>query len=540
MKTALDIVNRKIYSASKSVKEKRNEEIKEVDEEFETIDNEFKIQQCQFQHIMNSLSTHLNVIRKTPQSLLKIGDSFLQIFNQEDDIYNHVLQFNSSCQIRQMAEYDYATAYEILYSNAHSCIIQYNELEDRKKIMKDRKIDWELSQNRVREMKKKKNQKGIDELLEKEEFADVAYHELRNELIQDMCLMMNMVVKYRSTLFRAVVELEMKKRDGVNEALSIISKFGGEQGAAPQYVITEPLHSYISELHCYDHIQRRKHKITTSSSSGSTSVSAKHVPEKTLPKTPSKPSLMSQEMKLKNEIINGIKKEIEEESQYKIKKNETMVSSSLGQSQEEKKEEGQLQQEKEKENNDIITHKPEHNEKKEQNPFDSGSESGDISTEKEENKTLESSESSQEEDKLHSTSSENTDESSEVITIPEENKNDVIEVNEEQEKTNENNQTEEQNDINLQNNQNKTQDETKEITQNSSTPIVSKPEEIPLPNRPILSMKALYDYEASDSTELSLREGDIINIYDNSGDWWMAELNGKRGLVPANFIDYIK
>ena len=48
---------------------------------------------------------------------------------------------------------------------------------------------------------------------------------------------------------------------------------------------------------------------------------------------------------------------------------------------------------------------------------------------------------------------------------------------------------------------------------------------------------AIYDYEASNDTELSFYEGDKLTILqkDDSG-WWYASCKGKEGFVPANYV----
>eukprot|EP01080_Neovahlkampfia_damariscottae_P004871 gene4871-8465_t len=47
----------------------------------------------------------------------------------------------------------------------------------------------------------------------------------------------------------------------------------------------------------------------------------------------------------------------------------------------------------------------------------------------------------------------------------------------------------------------------------------------------------LYDYDAQDKTEISLKEGDIIKVYKkNEDDWWLVGLDSKEGLFPANFL----
>jgi len=53
-------------------------------------------------------------------------------------------------------------------------------------------------------------------------------------------------------------------------------------------------------------------------------------------------------------------------------------------------------------------------------------------------------------------------------------------------------------------------------------------------------VRGLYDYAATNDTELSFREGDILNITerDESG-WWYAELNGVMGFIPNNYVEVI-
>ena len=49
---------------------------------------------------------------------------------------------------------------------------------------------------------------------------------------------------------------------------------------------------------------------------------------------------------------------------------------------------------------------------------------------------------------------------------------------------------------------------------------------------------ALYDYTPSHSDELDFKEGDqIIITRKTESDWWMGIRNGKRGLVPATYVE---
>ncbi|KAI0226050.1 hypothetical protein L0F63_005456, partial [Massospora cicadina] len=51
---------------------------------------------------------------------------------------------------------------------------------------------------------------------------------------------------------------------------------------------------------------------------------------------------------------------------------------------------------------------------------------------------------------------------------------------------------------------------------------------------------ALYDYEASQSSDLSFKRGDIITIEKKTvsqNDWWKGSLDGKTGDFPANYVE---
>jgi len=50
--------------------------------------------------------------------------------------------------------------------------------------------------------------------------------------------------------------------------------------------------------------------------------------------------------------------------------------------------------------------------------------------------------------------------------------------------------------------------------------------------------KALYPYQGQTQDELSFNEGDILTIHKKDpGGWWEGELSGKRGWVPANYLE---
>lgn len=51
--------------------------------------------------------------------------------------------------------------------------------------------------------------------------------------------------------------------------------------------------------------------------------------------------------------------------------------------------------------------------------------------------------------------------------------------------------------------------------------------------------RVLYQYEAANEDELSLKEGDIVTIVTKDVQdkgWWKGELRGHVGLFPDNFV----
>lgn len=53
-----------------------------------------------------------------------------------------------------------------------------------------------------------------------------------------------------------------------------------------------------------------------------------------------------------------------------------------------------------------------------------------------------------------------------------------------------------------------------------------------------LYYKAVYEYTRNGETELSFKEGEILAIYDTSGDWWYGQ-NGyeETGWIPPSYLD---
>lgn len=79
------------------------------------------------------------------------------------------------------------------------------------------------------------------------------------------------------------------------------------------------------------------------------------------------------------------------------------------------------------------------------------------------------------------------------------------------------------------------------ISPQRGAPLSSKP---PLPSSrsgasPLTKVRALYDYNGQQEGDLTFKKDDIITVIKRTksqDDWWTGELNGKRGLFPANYV----
>ncbi len=81
-----------------------------------------------------------------------------------------------------------------------------------------------------------------------------------------------------------------------------------------------------------------------------------------------------------------------------------------------------------------------------------------------------------------------------------------------------------------------------EILSSDSFASSSKPSLAPRPTFPSTKMmvRALYDYDATTTDELSLKEGNEIQVLDSlDGDWWIGEYKGKKGSFPSNYVERI-
>lgn len=71
----------------------------------------------------------------------------------------------------------------------------------------------------------------------------------------------------------------------------------------------------------------------------------------------------------------------------------------------------------------------------------------------------------------------------------------------------------------------------------------SVPPSRPVPNpqkKTLKKAKCIFDFHAQESGELGFITGDILTIHTQNGEWWEAELNGKKGLIPSNYVEVIK
>ncbi|KAG7231269.1 hypothetical protein INR49_012100, partial [Caranx melampygus] len=55
--------------------------------------------------------------------------------------------------------------------------------------------------------------------------------------------------------------------------------------------------------------------------------------------------------------------------------------------------------------------------------------------------------------------------------------------------------------------------------------------------------KVLFPYEAQNEDELTIKEGEIINIITKDcadAGWWMGEIGGRQGVFPDNFVKLLE
>jgi len=59
------------------------------------------------------------------------------------------------------------------------------------------------------------------------------------------------------------------------------------------------------------------------------------------------------------------------------------------------------------------------------------------------------------------------------------------------------------------------------------------------PAASVIKAKAVYQFNAESPAEISFKVGDVIIIHKQDGEWWEGELKGRRGYLPANYVQLI-
>jgi len=52
-------------------------------------------------------------------------------------------------------------------------------------------------------------------------------------------------------------------------------------------------------------------------------------------------------------------------------------------------------------------------------------------------------------------------------------------------------------------------------------------------------VRGVFQFDGQSQQELSFMPGDILTVLDKQGDWWFAELRGRTGLIPSNYVEQI-
>jgi signal transducing adaptor molecule len=69
------------------------------------------------------------------------------------------------------------------------------------------------------------------------------------------------------------------------------------------------------------------------------------------------------------------------------------------------------------------------------------------------------------------------------------------------------------------------------VQQNMVVPSGTTPATVP-------RVRALFDFEGNNTTELTFRKGDIITVHGSAyKDWWTGSLRGQRGEFPLNYVE---
>ncbi len=74
------------------------------------------------------------------------------------------------------------------------------------------------------------------------------------------------------------------------------------------------------------------------------------------------------------------------------------------------------------------------------------------------------------------------------------------------------------------------------ISLGASIPTPTQDDRFPPHDKAIGFGTAKFPYEAQEENELSMKEGELVTIYLQDGDWWLVAIRGKKGFVPSNYL----
>ncbi|PWA28422.1 hypothetical protein CCH79_00015917 [Gambusia affinis] len=89
------------------------------------------------------------------------------------------------------------------------------------------------------------------------------------------------------------------------------------------------------------------------------------------------------------------------------------------------------------------------------------------------------------------------------------------------------------------------QTRTVEVQQRSSSVATQQTTVSSVPSHPSTTgktVRAMYDYMAADSDEVSFKDGDVIVNVQSIDEGWMygtVQRTGKTGMLPANYVEAI-
>jgi len=68
--------------------------------------------------------------------------------------------------------------------------------------------------------------------------------------------------------------------------------------------------------------------------------------------------------------------------------------------------------------------------------------------------------------------------------------------------------------------------------------VVGGPSELPPKSAATGTAEVLYDFQAQAEAEIAVSAGNVVNVIAEQGEWVEVELNGRTGMIPANYLKY--